>query len=296
MKLPSDLNNPRSRLLKRIQDVLPELSANDRRLADHLLERFPRGAWETVETVANEVGVSKAAVIRFASRLGYEGFGELQKQLQNELAEIFASPLTLLESMAVGERNEILEQVRQTALQNLSQKPEEETAKALAELPDRIAGCNGQVYVIGASRSFGAAHYLHYALSLLLSNVRLLPVEPSALNTALLNVTSDDIVIAVCVRRYSTQVIRALDHCYKRKAYCVTITDSFLGPARAVSGHLIVVPAASGSFLDSSVVTVFYIEALVAMIAAGNKDTAAIRLAELLRIGREFGTFEDSRA
>ena len=49
--------------------------------------------WETVETVAKEVGVSKAAVIRFAARLGYDGFGELQKELQDDLAEIFASPL-----------------------------------------------------------------------------------------------------------------------------------------------------------------------------------------------------------
>ena len=37
MAQPTNLPSPRSRLLKRIQDVLPTLSANDRRLADHLL-------------------------------------------------------------------------------------------------------------------------------------------------------------------------------------------------------------------------------------------------------------------
>lgn len=296
MAPPNNLPSPRSRLLKRVQGVLPTLSANDRRLADHLLGRFPRGAWETVETVANEVGVSKAAVIRFAARLGYDGFGELQKELQDELAEIFASPLTLLESMTIGQDNEALEQFRQGVMQNLATKPEQETVDTIADLPRRIVDCKARIYVIGASRSFGAAHYLHYALSLLLPNVSMLPIEPSALNTALLDVTADDIVIAICVRRYSTLVIKALEHCAKSGAYRVTITDSFLGPARAVSTHLIVVPTASGSFLDSSIMTIFYIEALVAMIASASKEQAAPRLAELLRIGREFGTFEDSRS
>jgi DNA-binding MurR/RpiR family transcriptional regulator len=295
MAKQNSLSSPRSRLLKRIQGVLPTLSANDRRLADHLLGRFPRGAWETVETVANDVGVSKAAVIRFAARLGYDGFGDLQKELQDDLAEIFASPLTLLESMSIGQGSDAVEQFRQVALQNLAAKPEQETTETFADLPKRIVECKGRVYVIGASRSFGAAHYLHYALSLLMPKVFLLPVEPSALNTALLDVTADDLVIAICVRRYATQVIRALEHCAKRGAYRVTITDSFLGPARPVSTHLIVVPVASGSFLDSSIVTIFYIEALLAMVASACKEQAAPRLAELLRIGREFGTFEDSR-
>jgi DNA-binding MurR/RpiR family transcriptional regulator len=288
--------SPRSRLMKRIQDVLPTLSANDRRLADHLMGRFPRSAWETVETVSRDVGVSKAAVIRFAARLGYDGFGELQRELQEELAEIFASPLTLLQSMTIGEGNEALEDFRQQISRNLSVKPEQETLDTIAGLPQRILKCSGRILVIGASRSFGVAHYLHYALSLLTSRATLLPVDPSSLNTALLDVTKDDIVLAICMRRYATIVIKALEHCLKRGAYCVTFTDSLLGPPRAVSSHLIVVPTTSGSFLDSSVVTLFYIEALVAMIASRCKEQLSPRLADLLRIGREFGTFEDSRA
>jgi DNA-binding MurR/RpiR family transcriptional regulator len=248
-----------------------------------------------VETVANEVGVSKAAVIRFAARLGYAGFGDLQKELQDDLAEIFASPLSLLESMTIGQSNDTVEQFRQIALQNLAAAPEQETTQTIINLPKRIVDCKGRIYVIGAGRSFGAAHYLHYALSLLMPNVSLLPVEPSVLNIALLDVTADDVVIAISMRRYATQVIRALEHCARRGAYRATITDSFLGPARPVSTHLVVVPTASGSFLDSSIVTIFCIETLFAMVASVCKEKATPRLAEFLRIGREFGTFEDSR-
>src|SRR5262245_30917701 len=73
-----------SLLLAKIEGSLDTLSPNDRRIADYLLSAFPRVAWATVETVASDVGVSKAAVVRFSSRLGYDGFAELQREMQQE--------------------------------------------------------------------------------------------------------------------------------------------------------------------------------------------------------------------
>lgn len=287
---------PRSKLLSRIQEVLPQLSANDRRLADHLLSRFPRGAWETVETVAKDVGVSKSAVIRFAVRLGYDGFADLQKELQRDLSEVFASPLSLLEASAVSKGENILDEFRKVTLQNLSFEPEQETIDTLSALPEQLLECKGKIYVIGAGRSFGAAHYLHYGLDLLVPNAELMPLEQSALNSTLVDVGEDDIVIAICVRRYASQVVKTLEHCRGAGAFCVSITDSFLGPPRSVSNRLVVVPTASQTFLDSAVVVIFFIEALLGMVAAACKEEATSRLSSLLNIGRIFQTFEDSRS
>ena len=79
--LSADFRSRESRLVARIQAVIPTLSANDRRIAEYLLGAFPRCAWETVETIASQVQVSKAAVIRFAVRLRYEGFAGLKRAL-----------------------------------------------------------------------------------------------------------------------------------------------------------------------------------------------------------------------
>lgn len=295
MPATTEMTNRQSRLLGRIQGVLTTLSANDRRIAEYLLTSFPRSAWDTVETVARDVGVSKAAVIRFAARLGYEGFADLQRDLQNELAELFASPLSLLEAMAPTQTHETFERFRQSVLRNLTATPHQDTPVTAMDLAARMARCEGRIHVMGASKSYGAAHYAHYTLSLILPNVVLVPPEPAALPTALLDIGPQDIVLGICVRRYSTLTIAALKHCRERGAHVVTITDSPFSPPVQVSSTVIVAPSQSHSFHDSAVMVIFYIEAIVSAVAAERRDAATARLAESVRLGRQFGIFEDSK-
>src|SRR5215470_12070294 len=108
-----------SLLLAKIESSLDTLSPNDRRIADYLLSAFPRVAWATVETVASDVGVSKAAVVRFSSRLGYDGFAELQREMQQEVAALFASPLTLLESRLPAREDDVFARGLEKTIENL---------------------------------------------------------------------------------------------------------------------------------------------------------------------------------
>src|SRR5262245_61130574 len=200
-------------LLGRIQSVLPSLSANDRKVAEHLLSTFPKGAWETVEKVAAEVSVSKAAVIRFAARLGYEGFAELQRELQAEVSEQFTSPLSLLQRMVPASGHEAFERLKDSTVRNLAAAVNQSSTAIIVELARRIAASRAKVYIIGSSKSFAAANYAYYMLNLLLPNIVLVPTEVSSLPNALLDVGAEDIVLAISVRRYSKATISALTHC-----------------------------------------------------------------------------------
>ena len=60
-----------------IRSRLPELSPNDRRIAAWLLEHEAEAPFQTAESLARGAGVSKAAVVRFGSRLGFGGYAGL---------------------------------------------------------------------------------------------------------------------------------------------------------------------------------------------------------------------------
>ena len=60
-----------------IRSRLSILSPNERRIAAWLLEHMPEAAFETADSLARKVGVSKAAVVRFGSKLGFGGFAGL---------------------------------------------------------------------------------------------------------------------------------------------------------------------------------------------------------------------------
>src|SRR5438874_1550634 len=64
-----------------IRTRLDELSPNDRRIARQLLDHWVEAPFETAESLAGKAGVSKAAVVRFATRVGFAGFSELHDAL-----------------------------------------------------------------------------------------------------------------------------------------------------------------------------------------------------------------------
>src|SRR5437763_14043397 len=70
-----------------IRARLDDLSPNDKRIARQILEHYIEAPFETAESLAAKAGVSKAAVVRFATRIGLPGFTELHESLRAEAVE-----------------------------------------------------------------------------------------------------------------------------------------------------------------------------------------------------------------
>src|SRR5436190_1389987 len=70
-----------------IRARLPELSPNDRRIAAWLLEHEAEAPFQTAESLARAAGVSKAAVVRFGSRLGFGGYAGLSEAMEGAASQ-----------------------------------------------------------------------------------------------------------------------------------------------------------------------------------------------------------------
>src|SRR4051812_9334948 len=69
-----------------ITERLDAFTATERRLAEVVLEDAPAVAFGTVAALAQAAGTSGASVVRFANRLGFDGFIDLQATVRQELA------------------------------------------------------------------------------------------------------------------------------------------------------------------------------------------------------------------
>src|SRR5207302_10735431 len=76
----------------RIRAHLEELSPNDRLIAQRVLDHPSQAPFETAESLADKAGVSKAAVVRFAVRVGYDGFAQLHDALRDEATARLSAP------------------------------------------------------------------------------------------------------------------------------------------------------------------------------------------------------------
>ena len=59
-----------------------KLSKSHRKIADFIVNHYDKAVYLTAISMGEAVGVSESTVVRFASALGYEGYPQLQKALQ----------------------------------------------------------------------------------------------------------------------------------------------------------------------------------------------------------------------
>ncbi|MBR3359199.1 MAG: MurR/RpiR family transcriptional regulator [Solobacterium sp.] len=72
-------------VMEKMQEMLPDFSKNERRIADHILKYpYDLQRYRSIN-IADICGVSRSAVIRFCQKLGFTGFSDFQKALLSEL-------------------------------------------------------------------------------------------------------------------------------------------------------------------------------------------------------------------
>ena len=69
-------------ILTVIQENMSTFSKGQKTIANYLLHNYDKAAYLTAARLGKEVGVSESTVVRFAVELGYEGYPEMQKNLQ----------------------------------------------------------------------------------------------------------------------------------------------------------------------------------------------------------------------
>ena len=69
-------------LLSKIEGCYSSMSKGHKRITDYITENYDKAAFMTAAKLGDAVGVSESTVVRFAFELGFSGYPQLQKTLQ----------------------------------------------------------------------------------------------------------------------------------------------------------------------------------------------------------------------
>ncbi len=256
------------RLFSRIK-ALPRLTPGEARIADYFQRSRFSLAFETVSSISRQTGLSKATVVRFISRLGYDGFADFQKRLKDEIMERLESPITRYASP--GDRDDggedYLESHIAASMSNLGELREKNSPALIRETARLLAGCEGNLYVLGMLTSHGMAHVFWSLSNYLRPGVILLDNRASNLPNQMVNVSEKDVLLAVTHRRYSRQTDLALHHFSRLGARSVLLTDSDLTPVSSLADYILVAPSEGPYLFDSHCCVVILVETLLAAMA-----------------------------
>ena len=67
---------------QRIRDNYATFSKGQKKIANAVLHDYEKTAYMTAGRLGNLVGVSESTVVRFANELGYEGYSEFQRAVE----------------------------------------------------------------------------------------------------------------------------------------------------------------------------------------------------------------------
>lgn len=279
-------------LLSKIESLLPTFSKGQRLIASYITEHYDKAAFMTASKLGTMVGVSESTVVRFAAELGYEGYPQLQRAMQ----EMIRAKLTTLQRMEVSNNriddNMILEGVLNQDIEKIKRTLESISQDSFYQAVEAISKAR-KIYIIGVRSSQALANFLGYNLKLIFDNVHeIVANSETSMFEQMIRINEEDVVIGISFPRYSKRVVRALRFAYDRHATIITLTDSMASPLIQYTTHSLLAKSDMVSFADSLVAPLSVINALIVAVAMKHHDSIAATLKELEHIWEEYQVYE----
>ncbi len=274
----SDLTNIRGQELQ-------NLSKCQRMIAGYIMQNYDKAAFMTASTLGKTVGVSESTVVRFACALGYEGYPELQKNLQ----EIIKNKLTSIQRLNLMEGmdpDKILDTILKHEITNLKETRENLDTEAFMNAIDKLSTAR-KIFVIGFRSSSQLAQFLVYYLSYIIENPQVVTIGTADIYAQLMHATKDDVVIGIGFPRYSSQTVEGLRFAKSMGANIVTITDNKMSPLYEIADTCILTKSDMNSFVDSLVAPLSIINAIIIMLGLKKKDVLIENFSVMENIWRE---------
>ena len=269
-----------------------ELTQSQKRIAEAIVEDPEFVAFATVDKLASKLGVSPSTVVRFAYRLGLEGYQDLQarvrvrvrSQLRTSVGDGGEARMTshLGDSVFARSFDHDVANLRKTVV-GLS-------SEDLDRAVDVIASAR-HVHVIGAVTSFAVAYYAALALDRIRGETTLLNGEDHALASQLVALRPNDALLIYTFPPYASSSLRAAKWAHRQKAQLIAVTDTPISPV----GQLvqIVLPTiASGVGAQNSLVAAIAVtNALLNGVTLARKTDALERYGRVMKLMNDWDQF-----
>ena len=252
-------------MMRRLNQSGKRLSKGHRKIAEYIVEHYDKAVFMTASKLGEKVGVSESTVVRFASAMGYEGYPQLQRALQ-ELVRHWR-----FEMATDIDQSEVLRTVLHADMQNIRTTTEEIDEQAFDEVVDKIIGAR-HIYVMGLRSAAPIAQFLAYYLNFIFDNVRIVSEASGDVFEQISRINETDLLFGISFPRYSTRTLEAMSFAKARGAQVVGLTDGPMSPICAASTVCLTARTDMASFVDSMAAPLSVINALIVALGLRRKE------------------------
>ncbi len=280
-------------LIKKIQRDFNSFTKGQKLIAEFIINEYDKAAFMTALTLGESVGVSESTVVRFAHSLGYDGYKDLQSQLQ----ELVKNKLTTVQRLSMvskySNKEGALRRVMEKDMENIQRTINETGHGAFQESIELILKAKN-IYILGLRSSSFLAGYLGFYLSFLFKDIKVVTSSANDVFEQLFRADSEDVIIGISYPRYSKRTLEALDFCKEKGCKIISITDSLISPAAKYSDITLVATSDMLSIVDSLVAPMSLINALIVAIGLEKRENITTCFEELERIWNKYNVYDSN--
>lgn len=280
-------------LFSNIKNEYDALSKGHKKISDYILKNYDKCAFMTASKLAKEADVSESTVVRYSYALGYDGYPQLQKELQ----EVIKTQLTILQRAKMSFDNldeyKILESVLKNDSNNIKQTLSKIDPDSFKRVTNSILNCRGCIYVVGLRTSTSLSEYLSYYLELMLDNVKLIKYDYTDVFEQIVNVKDEDVIIAISLPRYTSRTVDIVKYAKEKGATVLAITDSKNSPIGEIADEMILAMSNMSSIVDSLVAPLSVINALIVAVGSKKKEEVNNKFEDFEKLWKMKNTFKD---
>jgi len=278
-------------ITQRIQKYSPEFSKGQKKLAAAVIYHYEKIAYMTAEKLGQFAGVSESTVVRFTSLLGYSKYSDFQKAV----IELVRSKLTPNQRIDITKkrlgRGDVAEIVMESDIDKIRYTLGNLDRCAFLEAVDTILSAK-TLYISGARNSEPLARLLHYNLSLIFDNVKLVtPTSSSEVFEQMFSIGEGDVTFLISFPRYSTRMVNAAKFAQSKNAKVIVLTDTDTAPLVEFSTVHLTAQSDMASFMDSLVAPLSIINAIIVEITQRREKDIKERFDTLEQLWSEYEVY-----
>lgn len=259
---------------ERIRSHGASLTSAERRVAEAILAAPQAVGFGTVADLARAADVGAASVVRLATKLGFDGYSDLQHCVQRDLTRQLRPAAERIHETVSGARSDHIA----AELANVRATLDGADDRAIGELVTRLSDLARPVAIISGDASAGVARQFASQLHQIRSDVHVIDGSDVVVRRDLAVLDVDATVVVIDLRRYERWVLEAHRIVHDRGIWSAGLTDSVLSPIAAAAEVTFLVAAHSVGPFDSHVGTLALLNLVALDVATTLRQSATERL------------------
>lgn len=281
-------------MIDRLNQSGKRLSKGHRRIAQYIVDHYDKAVFMTASRLGESVGVSESTVVRFASALGYEGYPQLQRSLQ----ELVSHRLTANQRFEMAteiDPHAALNFVLKSDMQNLRNTLDNIDNDVFEDVVHRLLNAKA-IYVMGLRSAAPLAQFMGYYLNYIFDDVHLVSSGATDVFEEISKLHGGDVLVGISFPRYSTRTLEAMRFAKRCGAQVVGITDGPMSPLADIADATLTARTDMASFVDSLAAPLSVINALLVALGLNRKEALTQHFKQLEAIWSTYEVYlEDEK-